>query len=250
MTEPREGTTRDLWAAVDAITAPTQRKIGRTEQADWLEELASDPGVTVCDVARYRAATVAYGHIPSLWDQATWALTTGSEASEGGQSPLRERSPADLDLMETMLQIREGLIERFATCRMPNKCQQPQAPKDKPADQMRQLASHVVTRHPDDVGWWTFRFAQWGRLLNTHLRALEHTAKPIRLRNAPCPLCRTRQVTIDSPTGPVVVPPLLIDFEQDWIRAATCTACGAAWFRGSDLGELADLLDQRHAETA
>lgn len=228
-----------LWTAVDAITKPTRRKVDRDTDADWLHELRDGTGITLCDVAAYRAATLAYGEIPSLWDQATWALTTGSEQTEGGgQTPLRERSPADLNLMETMSDIREAVRLQLEGRNV--------KPEGTVPQQMRRLASTLVRLgNSEHVEWWTFRFSQWARVLMTYLQALDRMPKPVRLRNAPCPLCRTRQVTVVEDGERKVYPPILIDFEDGWIRAAQCTACGAAWFRGNDLGQLANLLEDQ-----
>ena len=229
--------TEALWSAVDAITKPTKRKLDRSPEAEWLEALRHDPDITVCDVATYRAATLAYGEIPSLWDQATWALTTGSEQTEGGgQTPLRERSPADLNLMETMADIREAVKLQLEGRNV--------RPEGTTPAQMRRLASTLIRLgNTEHVEWWTFRFAQWARVLATYLQAVDRAPKPVRLRNAPCPLCRTRQVVVVEDGERKVYPPILIDFEGGWIRAARCQACGHAWFRGNDLGQLADMLD-------
>lgn len=232
-----------LWEAVDSITKPTQQRVDREpDEADWLRDLADDPTLTVCDVATYRAATVSFGEVPSLWRQAETALQTGMEAGEGGnRTPLRERSPADLDLMETMLTIRESMAWQLPGRGI--------VPRGGVPTQMRQLAAHVATNEPQHVAWWTYRFAQWSRMLARYLRAVETGPKPVRLRNAPCPECGTRQITLPTDDGPKVVPPILIDFtEAGWIRAATCSACMATWWRGEDLHRLADRLP-RHADT-
>lgn len=237
----RPDTTRALWDAVDGLTKPTSRKVGRDiNDADWLWELANDPTLTVCDVAAYRAATLAYGHIPALWDQAQWALTTGLESGGSGSSPLRERSPADLDLMETMLTVRETILTQLQGRGL--------QPRHEVKAQMRQLTAYLVTNGPaEHVEWWTFRFAQWGRLITNHLNAADHAPKPVHLRNTACPECSTRQVTITDKDSSEkrVFPAILIDFENDMIRAAWCQACGYAWFRGDQLGELANLVDRQ-----
>jgi len=245
--------TEKLWQAVDAITQPTRRKIDRDEQeidlaADILDSLANNPTRAWCSISEYRRAaqiasdqTLAYGHIPALWDQATWALTTGSEQSAGGSSPLRERSPADLALMETMADIREAVQAQLEGRGV-------KSIGNVPAD-MRRLASTLGTLGVQEhIDWWTWRFECWTRVLRTHLNALDHQPRDVYLRNTACPQCATRQVTIDRDGEPRVVPAILIDFTDGWIRAATCQACGHAWFRGDALGELANLVDERHAE--
>lgn len=232
---------RKLWDAVDRITSPSKARVPREEDADWLQSLSDDPTLRVCDVAAYRAATAGWADVPSLWDQATWALTTGNETSGGNPSPLASRSPADLDLMEMMLTIREVIGLQLDGRRITAKATVPL--------QMRQLAAHVVTHEPEHVAWWEYRFASWARQLGVYLKAVETGPKPVRLRCA-CPLCKTRQITIEENGEEKVVPPILIDFVNGWIRAATCLACTAVWWRGNELGELAALLDTPIDETA
>lgn len=226
--------TRALWEAVDQITKPTTRRLFRTD-GEWLRELADDPAATVCDVAAYRAATVTHASVPSLWAQAEMALTTGADETGRGGSRLAERTPADLDLMEMMATVKDVVALQLQGRRIKARATVP--------EQCRQLAAHVAGHEPDHVEWWTFRFAQWARGLAHYLKAVDTGPKPVRLRNAACPLCKTRQVTIDTDLGPVVAPPLLVDFTGGFIRAAQCTACSGTWWRGDDLMQLADLLD-------
>lgn len=229
-----------IWASVDAITEARRVPVERAADPDWLLEMANHRGYGVCDVAAHAAATARWATIGSLWDQSTTALTTGSEQTGGGR-PLRERSPADLDLMEIRSIIKHTTRLELAQRGVPA----PKTSKGLPAEfqvrELRRLAS-LTTQDPDDVWWWEYRFAQWSRLLETYLHAVERQAKPVRLR-APCPLCKTRQMRVDVDGEAMVVAPLLIDFRDGWIRAATCQACGATWFRGDQLGELAGLLD-------
>lgn len=239
-----------LWRAVDGITKPTRRKIDRDAEAEadlaaeLLHDLAYNPTRVVCSILEKQRAdrlaadmTSAYGEIPALWDQAEWALTTGSEMQEGGCSPLRERSPADLDLMETMLTIRETLAAQLEG--------RGQKPKDGPKAQMRQLAAYLVGHGPQQhVEWWTYRIDQWRRLLLTHLNAADHAPKPVRLRNSTCPNCQQRAVVdIRDDGSRLVVPALIIDFTADgYVRAAQCGNCQRAWFRGAEMEKLADML--------
>lgn len=240
-----------IWAAVDEITKPSTRTVARSEVQEWVADLA-DLEAGACSVAAYRAATKGHGTVPSLWVQAEMALTAGKEAPAGNPSPLAARTPADLDLMEIMLQIREAIGLQFAPKARENVAGREQLripSKDVPA-QLRRLAAHIIGHEPDHVEWWTFRISQWARALSVYLRAIECGPKPVRLRNAACPLCHTRQMTIESDNGPIVVPPLLIDFQNGAIRAATCEACGATWWRGDQLHELADALDTPTADVA
>lgn len=240
-----------LWTAVDLITRPSRRKIIRTPEHDpdtrppWLLRLAADPTITVCDVTLYRAelrravaATDPWATIPSLWEQALDALGTGSETSDRAATPLRERSPADLDLMDVMLTVREflGEFHRHRNERI--------VPAERVPASLRSLASAVVRHQPDDIGEWTARIEQWGRLLTTKLQAADAGPRPVRLRNSACPECGRRQVVLPTADGEKVFPPLLIDFTDGMIRAATCSGCGHVWWRGDELVELAERLER------
>lgn len=243
--------TSNLWAAVDAITKPTRVKIERDTESEWRTAVEADQGWehgTVCSVAVYRAtldrlraSESAYGNIPPLWDQAVWALTTGSEQGTG-TTPLRERSPADLALMETLADIREAVQVQLEGRGV--------KPIGTVPRQMRSLASTLGTLgNQGHIDWWAFRFESWTRVLRTHLNALEHQPKDVYLRNTACPTCKTRQVTIEREGEARVVPSLLIDFSGGWIRAATCQSCGDAWWRGDDMGRLVTLLESDTPDT-
>lgn len=236
---------RALWDAVDALTKPTTRKVGRDmDAAEWIDELADVGQGSFCRISDYRAAMLAYGQIPALWDQAEWSLGTGIEQKlgESGSSCLRERSPADLDLMETMLQVREAVAAEFKARRL--------APRDGAKAQIRQITTHFVTENDaQTIGWWTHRFAQWTRIIESQLDMLDRAPKPVHLRDSACPRCETRQVVIrDDQTGERKVwPALRIDFVDETIRAAYCLHCGASWFRGSDLYALKDSISDAGA---
>lgn len=232
-----------IWQAVDQITKPTRIRINR-EHNEWLTEQATTTAL-YCRIEQHTAATSNHGTIPSLWEQAEIALTTSNETNPGGHSPLAQRTPADLDLMEIMATIRETITLQLQGRNI--------HPKPGVPNQLRQLASHITgngnTQH---IEWWTYRIAQWSRLLAVYLKAIDTGPRPIRLRT-PCPTCRTRNITIDTDQGPVVAAPILIDFVAGWIRAAQCQACGDTWWRGDDLNRLADqleTLDTTQTETA
>lgn len=235
-----------VWRAVSALVDPEHRRIERVQDADWLDELAGlfrQRGL--CDVAAYRAATRAHAVIPSLWDQATEALATRTDDGTGSK-PLRERSPADLDLMEIRSLIRDttrGELEKRGTKTLMDKSGRQAT--FKAAVEIRGLASKVTADPDEDLSWWEYRFASWARLLSNYLRAAEHAPRSVRLRNAPCPVCRIKQVTIEQGGEMVVAPPILIDFRDGMVRAATCDACSASWFRGPDLERLALELNRK-----
>jgi len=225
--------TEALWAAVDAISRPTTRRVMRDADPDWLGELGTLSN-GFCDVNAYRAATVSHGTIPSLWEQAEMALTTGAESASGNPSPLAQRSPADMDLMEIMLTIREVIGLQLGSTKL--------APRKELCSQLRQFASHIVTSEPEHVAWWEYRIAQWARLLAVYLRNVESQPKPVRLRDTACPDCGVKQVRVEIEDVWQLVPPLLIDFKDGYIRAAECTNCTKTWWRGEDLFELAEQI--------
>jgi hypothetical protein len=253
MTEPAD-IKRAIWDAVDRLTKPRRQRLERAPE-EWVNDPApaylTDPaGGISCSVAAYRAhreahraAVATWATIPSLWEQSTIALHGGEvQASGHGSKPLRERSIADLELMEIRALIRDT-TRRLLEQRGVRTGQHANGRAvDFDPDEMRALASKVTAENATQHEWWQYRFEQWGRLLETYLHAAERQARPVRLRNAPCPDCGTRQVTVDVDGEQVVAPPIVIDFRDGYIRAAECSACGAAWFRGPDLQALADAL--------
>src|SRR4051812_25037628 len=101
---------RSLWDAVDGLVASKRVKIDRQGAPDpevggWLihrggvENACSVPSHTRA-VATHRSASVVWATVPSLWDQSTAALFGGEAGSGRGSKPLRERSVADLNLIE------------------------------------------------------------------------------------------------------------------------------------------------------
>lgn len=243
MTQPLPTTA--LWAAVARLTEPTRVQVPRSDDSDWLADIRNQAD-GVCYIDAYRAATTRWATVPSLWDQATAALT-GAEVGGGtGSKPLRERSPADLDLIEIM-----SIIRTTITLELDKRAK----PQDRPlpatvADRCRRLASIATRDDTDSLWWWEYRYSQWARLLETYLHATEHAPKPTRLRNTACPLCQTRQMTIDQDGENIVVPPLVVDYRDGYVRAARCEACGATWFRGAELAELARLVGAPGSEMA
>lgn len=257
-----------VWAAVDKLTNPTRQRLHRAGN-EWLDELAT-PTDGACSVPAYRAATTHHAEIPSLWDQSTMALYGAEIAPGRGSKPLRERSLADLDLMEIRALIRDTARDHLEAWGEP--VERRDYPTAFDGTHIRHFASLALTktsnptrcsicRSTEDIPWWTYRFEQWGRLLETYLRAVEVQGRPIRLRNSPCPDCGTRQVTVNQ-EGQVtqerdpdnmVVPALVIDFRDGYVRAASCSMCGSAWFRGPDLEQLAEVLGvgfKQHTEQA
>lgn len=255
---------RAIWNAVDKLTKPRRQRLERTD-AEWVHEhdqILSDIAAGkngVCSVTLYRqqqaartAGTAVWADVPSLWEQSTIALDGSETQTARGSKPLRERSIADLDLMEIRALIRDTTrreleLRNVHTAQLANG-----RSREFDTKELRHLASLVIKEGRSrlagagvdlpDLEFWRYRFEQWGRLLETYLNAAEREARPVRLRNSACPECGARQVVLDPDGERTVAPALVIDFRDGYVRAAECSQCGAAWFRGPDLEALADAL--------
>jgi hypothetical protein len=234
--------TEALWKAVDGITKPSMQRLDRRAVGHVLDEVAAAP-VTFCRVEDYRAATVTHGKVPSLWSQAEMALTTGSESSGGKPSPLATRSPADMDLMEIMLTIRESLSDNIVGRKLAGRGYRPK--NADPQRQLRELAAWIVTNEPENMAWWAFRVEQWRRVLETYLRAVETGPKAMRLRE-PCPLCDTEFLLVADPNGgddKIQVRPIVAIYRDHWFRCFKCEACTEVWWAGADIYRLHDEME-------
>lgn len=181
--------------------------------------------------------------VPPLWAQAMEALHgLYRKGNEGGPGSLSERGLVDLDLMEACALIRETTRAELAKRHIHPRAIGIHLDRPVPfkAAEFRTLAAAVLPE-VDDLWWWEYRFASWARWLANYLR-IEHSPRKVRLRNAPCPECRTTYVVVEGDDGPVVAGPILIDFSNGYVRAAQCTGCGHLWWRGEDLERLAKLL--------
>ena len=248
--------TAELWAAVDRLTLPTRIPVERAADADWLIDASIEQaeiavgrrtaGADTCNVPAYRAAlarehaaTTQMATVPGLWQQALDALGTGRESAEGRpSSPLRERSPADLDLMEILAQVRDAVRAELARLGRPLPVEWTVG-----VSEIRELAELVAA----DARTWAARFASWGRAIATYLHEQRDQPKPFRLR-CPCPLCKTDYVRVNDQgradsRGEKLARPIRVDFAGPTVRAAVCEACGVGWFRGADLHRLAALID-------
>ena len=197
-----------LWQAVDSLTKPTRVSVNR------------DNGTTT------------HATIPSLLDQADDMLATSAGISQRVNA--FDRAPCDLGLLSIRISIvvstRTSLLSRRLT------------PAETVPGMVRQLAAHVVTHEPERLAAHIERFSEWARLLTSHL-ATERHVSAVHLRSSSCPKCSARQSVTVGPDGTLVVMPvLLIDFRDGYVRAATCLACRHAWFRGVELEQLASLL--------
>lgn len=235
-----------LWAAVSTICDPSTKRLNRDPDAEYIIEL-KDTGHLACRVDKHKAATSGHGTVPSLWEQAEQALFGGEQQIGRGSKPLRERSIADMDLMETMADIRESVSMNLDGRKVHPKDRRPTVP-----GQLRQLASFVVTNEPDHVELLGQKVAAWGRQLATYLRVLDHKERDVYVRNTPCPECGIRQVAEMRDGEKLVNPAIIIEFGDGYVRAARCRQCNFVWWRGPDLEWLADVtnpirIDQQEA---
>lgn len=252
-----------LWSAVDQLTKPRHVKLLRDEgSADWTT-------------------------VPSLWWQLEDAVTgVGDAGGEGGASS-RYRSPGSIDCLQLYADIRDTVVDALLGHEQkPRTVGEPPAvvaaaqhrraaavaqrrayatygiADDSPLvdvperwrvlvpDSLRALASLLAAVADDDLtAWWTERVRSWSRQITNTLR-LSEQPQPRRIRDTACPTCAATHVTLDQGSGPERVPALLIDFHGALIRAASCSACGSNWFRGSELLDLADMLDATRRQAA
>lgn len=232
----------ELWAAVDRLTQPTNRKVMRdpnpeatAETVDALRRQAAAEKLVTHDLARYSAMRAKHATVPSLWDQAVEALGTSNTDMDytGGGSV--HRTPCDIDLMEIMSQVRESVD--FNTAKRGNK------PTGTVPQQIRHLASLIVTNEPGHVPLWADKFWAWTRALEKYLQAVQTEPKPRRLRGMSCPECQISRVVHEIDGERVSNPPLIVDFRDGYMRAAYCEGCGATWFRGEQMLDLMDRLE-------
>lgn len=188
-------------------------------------------------LARYAALTRSHATIPSLWDQSTDALAASNTDQAEGSSGSVHRAPCDVDLMETRAQIADTIRAHLIDRRL--------RPRATVPTQARQLAAHIAGHEPDQVPSWAHRFEQWVRVLAVHLQAVQQQHSR-RIRGAACPDCGARTVTVTTAGERSVVPTIVIDFHDGYIRAAQCSACGVtlAW-RGEQMWQLADRLTEQ-----
>lgn len=151
-----------------------------------------------------------------------------------GGGSASERSPIDLNLMEA-----KAIIAETTTAEL---VKRGQALRPTIPGRLRQLAAHVVGYEPDELWWWDYRFASWARMLGNYLQAYEREARPVRLRNSPCPGCGAAQILVEESDGVMVAPPIEIKFHDGLVHYAECGACGQAWGRGTQLEYLAAQL--------
>lgn len=164
---------------------------------------------------------------PSLWDQLGEATRASTETVNGRSSV--HRLPIDAELVDLQQEITITCRDALYGLGLRPRSNVPEA--------LRLLA----TTNGIDHDTWTSYIR---RFTHRATRALGLAGPmPRRIRGASCPDCDTTRTQITSTDGePQTVPPLLIDFTDGLVRAVTCTACGATWFRGTDLIELADTL--------
>lgn len=234
-----------LWVAIDAITKPTTMRVWRDDSVPDLAVTYAERLKGVCDVADYRASVTKHGKVPSLWHQAEQALYKTGETTDGNRSPLATRSPADVQLMETMLTLRELVAEFFKDQ------DKPIPPSGALPAELRHMASEIIRRQTD-VDLWTYRIEQLRRLLENHLQAVDRGPKPMRLRSR-CPKCKTTHIPIDDPEGnlgkdgkilQLVVRPILTVFRDGLLRCHECHACLFVWWGQEGALRLADEMKE------
>jgi hypothetical protein len=205
MTEPRQATPRDLWAAVDTLLNPTRTQLTRDGRADsWFT-------------------------LPPLWEQlleATDSLT--GRAAAGARS----RPPCSTRALSLQVEI-EGKV-RWA-CRVAHIKRTFELPRD-----LRQLVS-AINRENDttNIEAWHAQIHRWaGRIRN-----ILDPRRAARLHGAACRVCSSTTVLAWDDAGEETrQPALAIHSEDGMIQALECGYCGST-LTGDDLtGILLDVL--------
>lgn len=168
--------------------------------------------------------------VPSLWAQLCQASSTGSESQRAGN---KYRAPVDLGLVDLRQQIERGVAAQLGDFGIPCHATLPAS--------MRTMAVRVAQCDERTIEAWTARIAYWVRQARQQL-GQNDDPQPRRIRDAACPMCEATHVTVMVEREELRVPALVIDFAASLVRAATCEACGASWFRGEPLNQLAELL--------
>lgn len=201
-----------LWRAVDALTLPDRQRVhldGDDEHPD---------GRTI-------TATV-----PSLWDQLVEAAEPGAETGGATSRAPGSRPPTGDDVLAVRLAITAGVTHRRVLAGL--------RPVEDIAAGLRGLAAHHAGGgDPDAVTELADLAAGWVRAARAALR-IGHTARGLRVR---CPRPACGQTWVPGPDGResalvVVLSPAGV------VRAATCRACQAVWWRGDPLDRLGDYV--------
>lgn len=206
--------THPIWRPVDELTLQSKRAIIRLD------------------------GSTTWAVVPSLWDQSSEALFGNNRSEAMRQSNAGERLPIDVTLMEIRSVIAETTRAELAQRRIHPRGLRLGFTPPFEVNEIRQLASTLLAQ-PDLADEFERRFSSWARMLATYLQAYDRTPHAVTLRNSPCPSCGIAQVIVDDD---LVQPAILIDFHDGKVRAAQCRACGALWWRGPQLEQLAALL--------
>lgn len=174
--------------------------------------------------------------VPSLWWQLEDAAKgLGDAGGEGGTSS-RYRSPGSIECLQLRTHIHDIIVSQLFARRTPPIAI---AGVVNVPDSLRRLASILIVANVQ-VDDWASYIRHWSRQI-TLILGLDQHPRPRRIRDTPCPECQATHVTIDQGSGPERVPPLLIDFNDGYVRAIECTACGVGWLRQA-LADLSDTL--------
>lgn len=209
--------TDKLTAAIDALTNPTRLKV-------W----------------RDGTNTPTWTNLPSLWTQLQDA--TGYRATQGSGSN-SGHWPISGDVVDLIIDITTTVSEALHD-------HAGQHPRPNLPAKLRHLASIVTQQDDDAADWWADKVQIWVKRAKGALR--QAPQRPRQLWGVPCPDCATRKVFIhrdgedqaDSAlTAEWALPPGTDHdtYQPDsaWqLRAITCQACGATWWRGPDLDQL------------
>ena len=214
MTEPTPATsTRDLWAAVDALTQPRRRKLQRDDD------------------------TVEWFTLPSLWAQLVEAMDKNT--GDQGNGKLQSRPPVNTAAMSLLLEIAGAVRTERRDRRL-------KAALDTPLE-LRAVISDVIREldrpHPDNPQWtvwqwWEVTVRSW----TARVRAAVGQSDTYRLHNAVCLTCGATTVpAFDTDGTETGRQPALIVWSPDGVVSSVdCDMCGS---RLADI-QLRDLWDR------
>lgn len=188
----------------------------------------------------YRDGGTAEWHtLPSLWEQLEAA--TAYQGTGTGGAGGRARLPISADVVSLLIDVAttvsEAVMEHAGETR-----------RNVPGN-LRLLATRLDVEHTADdaLEWWIDKVRHWVSEATAALRL--NPSRPRWARGVRCPDCGADTVSARQDGEQVRRPALTIEWtgpsvedygpDTDWlVRAVTCSACSASWFRGVDLDGL------------
>lgn len=204
---------QDLWLATDRLTNSYRQRLERDHgQQEWVR-------------------------MASLLDQLTEAVQSGAGSREGSGVE-GSRAPLDVACLSLLFDITETIRDAMRSFDV-----------KRTFDTGRDLRALVsrLTREPDsdeEQEWWVGRVNGWCGQIKATISS--DPDRPWQLHNVPCPECRAKTVTVAEDGEEVRKAAVLVTWSRELVRAVECRACGAVWYRGTDLETLVERMLARH----